>query len=320
MYNILCRQLFLTKLFYERVAQATYSMFGKKVLHRQKALLLILQKVRFTASTLQVMKWAFLLSHGTSSHGGKTFYQFIPHRYGPYSFTLNQETDSLVRNGFLEKGNDNSWSLTDLGKKLDVNLPRNVTQDIDHITAEYGDLSSQDLLDLIHDKYSWFTVNSDVLGRRNKERPVAEKAIYTAGYEGKTVDEFLNLLMESGVSQLIDVRFNPISRRYGFHKSTLARLCSVLGIEYQHLPELGIPSSERDDLSSSAKYTSLFNNYRSNLPLREDALLRVTDLLHSKPSVLVCMEADPEFCHRNVLAQHLTTLINMPVKHLGCPA
>lgn len=295
-----------------------YSEFGEKVLHRQKALLMILQQVGFTASTLQIMKWAFLLSHETSSHGGKTFYQFIPYLYGPYSFTLNQETDSLIRNGFLEKGKNNCWSLTDLGKKLDVILPRNVTQDIQYVATEYGNLSNQELIDLVYDKYSWFTVNSNLPGRRKKKRPVAEKAIYTAGYEGKTVDEFLNLLMESGISQLIDVRFNPISRRYGFHKSTLARLCNSLGIDYKHLPELGIPGSERDDLNSSAKYTSLFNNYRSNLPSREDALLDVTSLLKSKPSVLVCMEADPKFCHRNVLAQYLTTLIDMPIKHLGC--
>ena len=289
------------------------------MLHRQKALLLILQQVGSTASILQMMKWAFLLSHETSSHGGKTFYQFIPYRYGPYSFTLNQEADSLIRNGFLEKGKNNCWSLTDLGKKFDVDLPKNIIQDIHYVATKYGDLSSQELLDLVYDKYSWFTINSDLPGRRKKKRPIAEKAIYTAGYEGKTVDEFLNLLMESGISRLIDVRFNPISRRYGFHKSTLARLCNFLGIDYQHLPELGIPGSERDDLSSSDKYASLFNDYRSSLPSRENALLNLTGLLESKPSVLVCMEADPKFCHRSVLAQHLATLIDMPIKHLGCP-
>lgn len=289
------------------------------MLNRQKALLLILQQVGPTSSTLQMMKWAFLLSQETPSHGGKTFYQFIPYRYGPYSFTLNQETDSLIRNGFLEKEKNNSWNLTDLGKNFDVDLPKNVIQDIHHVATEYGDLSSQELLDLVYDKYSWFTINSDLPGRRKKKRPIAEKAIYTAGYEGKTVDEFLNLLMESGISRLIDIRFNPISRRYGFHKSTLARLCNFLGIDYQHLPELGIPSFERNNLSSSAQYASLFNDYRSSLPSRENALLNLTGLLNSKPSVLVCMEADPKFCHRNVLAQHLETLIDLPIKHLGCP-
>ena len=290
------------------------------MLHRQKALLMILQQVGSTASNLQMMKWAFLLSQETPSHGGKTFYQFIPYLYGPYSFTLNQETDSLIRNGFLEKGENNAWNLTSLGKKLDVNIPNNVIQDIHRVTNEYGKLSNQQLLNLVYDKYSWFTVNSDLPGRRKKKRPIATKAIYTAGYEGKTVDEFLNLLMKSGISRLIDVRFNPISRRYGFHKSTLTRLCGFLGIDYKHLPELGIPGSEREDLGSDAKYTSLFDSYRNSLASREDALSNVSKLLKADPSVLVCMEANPEFCHRNVLAQHLTKSIDMPIEHLGYPA
>lgn len=288
------------------------------MLHRQKALLLILQQVGGTASSLQMMKWAFLLYRETLSHGGKTFYQFIPYRYGPYSFTLAQETDSLIRNGFLEKGKNNSWTLTSLGKELDINLPKTVKQDISSITTRYSKLSGQELVDLVYNKYSWFTVNSDIPKRKKEKRPIAEKAIYTAGYEGKTVDEFLNLLLESGISRLIDVRYNPISRRYGFHKSTLARLCNFLKIDYQHLPELGIPSSERADLGSAAQYKSLFENYRCSLFSHENELLEVIDLLKSKPSVLVCMEADPAFCHRNVLAQHLTTLTNMPIKHLGC--
>ncbi|NJM48439.1 MAG: DUF488 domain-containing protein [Alkalinema sp. RU_4_3] len=74
----------------------------------------------------------------------------------------------------------------------------------------------------------------------------------------------MNLLLESGISRLIDVRFNPISRRFGFHRSTLGRLCGFLGIDYQHLPELGIPGSEREDLGASSQYESLFSNYRNS--------------------------------------------------------
>ncbi len=279
---------------------------------------MMLQQTGGIASSLQMMKWAFLLSSETLSQGGKTFYQFIPYRYGPYSFTLNQETDSLIRNGFLLR-NDNDWELTTLGKNLDINLPKDISQDIQKIATIYGKLSGQKLVNLIYEKYSWFTVNSDIPERRKGERPVAEKSIYTAGYEGKTVDEFLNLLMESGMSRLIDVRCNPISRRYGFHKSTLSRLCNSLSIDYQHLPGLGIAGSEREDLDCGAQYEVLFENYRNSLPSRKEDLASVSKLLNSNPSVLVCMEADPKFCHRNVLAQHLTALIDMPIKHLGYP-
>lgn len=287
------------------------------MLNRQKALLMILQQVGGTASNVQMMKWAFLLSCETPSHGGKTFYQFIPYRYGPYSFTLNQETDSLIRNGFLEKGMDNRWMLTPLGASLDVTLPGDISKDICQIIEIYGNLSGQKLINLVYKKYSWFTINSELPGRRKEERPVAKRCIYTAGYEGKTVDEFLNLLMESGISRLIDVRYNPISRRYGFHKSTLSRLCGFLDIDYQHFPGLGIPGSERECIDSKNQYKTLFEGYRLSLFSREKDLADVTELLQSDPSVLVCMEADPSCCHRNVLAQHLAASIDVPIKHLG---
>ncbi|MEM8810360.1 MAG: DUF488 family protein [Cyanobacteria bacterium P01_G01_bin.38] len=287
------------------------------MLHRQKALLAILEQVGGEASTLQMMKWAFLLSQETPSHGGKTFYQFIPYRFGPYSFTLNRETDTLIRNGFVEKADKKTWELTPLGREQAVNLPKPISQDIAAVTKQYGGLSGSDLIDKVYAHYPWFTVNSDLPGKRREQRPIADMAIYTAGYEGKTVDEFLNLLMRSGIRRLIDVRFNPISRRYGFHKSTLKRLCSSLDIDYQHLPGLGIPGSARADLTSLDSYIALFKEYHCGLANRWDDLQATISLLNSEPSVLVCMEANPECCHRNVLAQHLVGMMDLPIKHLG---
>ena len=91
-----------------------------------------------------------------------------------------------------------------------------------------------------------------------------------------------------------------------------------MGIDYQHIPELGILGSERHSLNSTSQYSNLFDRYRIGLASQEDALLKIIDLVKSEPSVLVCMEADPLFCHRNVLAHYLKPLMNMPIKHLGC--
>lgn len=286
------------------------------MLHRQKAIVSILQQVGGEASSLQMMKLAFLLAHETFSQGGKTFYQFIPYRFGPYSFTLSQEKDSLIRNGYLEHNDEKLWTLTQLGKKLNTELPQSIERDICEISRKYGKFSGNELIDLVYKKYDWFTINSDLIKEQRHKRPIASKAIYTAGYEGKTVDEFLNNLLKFGVSRLIDVRYNPVSRRYGFHKSTLARLCGFLEIDYQHIPELGIVGTERCDLHSAAQYKSLFAKYRSSLISKESAVKSAINLLTSSPSVLVCMEADPAFCHRNALAQYLTTLIELPIKHL----
>jgi uncharacterized protein (DUF488 family) len=278
---------------------------------------MLLQLAGGSASSLQITKWAFLLSSEMPSRGGKSFYRFIPYRYGPFSFTLVQETDSLIRNGFVEKKADNRWALTSLGKKLVINLPNDISQDICRISESYGKMNGAELIDLIYDKYLWFTINSDLPGRRKGRKPIAHKSIYTAGYEGKTVDEFLGLLLESGVTRLIDVRFNPISRRYGFHKSTLLRLCSALTIDYQHLPGLGIPGPDRRSLETRHEKTPLFESYYHSLPSRQEDVDLITCLLKTKPSVLVCMEANPEDCHRNVLANYLSPMINMPIMHLG---
>jgi len=290
------------------------------VLHRQRALLAILQQVGGQASTLQMMKWAFLLGQETPYRGGKTFYQFIPYRFGPYSFTLNRETDTLICNGFVKKVDKKTWELTALGREQSVNLPKELGQDVETIIQQYGNLSGSDLIETVYARYPWFTVNSDFPEKRREQRPVAAKVIYTAGYEGKTVDEFLNLLMRSGIRRLIDVRYNPVSRRYGFHKSTLKKLCDSLEIDYQHLPNLGIPGSARANLNSIDSYFLLYNEYRCGLVDRGEDLQKAISLLKSEPSVLVCMEAKPECCHRSVLAKHLMDMMHLPVKHLGYEA
>lgn len=287
------------------------------MLHRQKALLAILQQVGGQASRLQIMKWAFLLNQETLSHGGKTFYQFLPYRLGPYSFTLNRETDVLIRNGFVEQVDKKIWELTALGEKQSVNLPKQISQDIMTVTQQYGNLSSSDLMETVYARYPWFTVNSNSPGKRREQRPIAAIAIYTSGYEGKTIDEFLNLLMRSGIRRLIDVRYNPISRRYGFHKSTLKRLCNSLEIDYHHLSGLGIPGSLRAGLNSADSHIALFEEYRYGLLDRGQDLQAVISLLKSEPSTLMCMEANPECCHRSVLAQHLQGMIELPIMHLG---
>jgi len=293
------------------------------VLYRQRALLAILQQVGGQASNIQMMKWAFLLGQETPSHGGKTFYHFIPYHFGPYSFTISREANKLVQNGFIdknEKTDKKTWKLTTLGYEHLVNLPQQISQDIAAIVQQYGTFSSSDLIESVYARYPWFTVNSDLIEKRQRKRPIADPAIYTAGYEGKTVDAFLNLLMRSGIRRVIDVRYNPISRRYGFHKSTLNRLCSYLEIDYQHLPGLGIPGSARTVLGSENSYLALFKEYRCGLTNRQEDLATAISLTKSAPSALVCMEANPDFCHRNVLAQHLSNTTALPIKHLGYDA
>ncbi|WP_153188302.1 DUF488 family protein, partial [Candidatus Oscillochloris fontis] len=276
------------------------------MLNRQKAVLLLLQQAGRAVSPVQLMKWSFLLANETPSHGGATFYAFVPYQYGPYSFTLEQEKDSLVRNGLLEITEQGQLRLTPAGQQAELKLAGDVPQDIRYITDTYGDRSAQALINLVYQKYPWYTINSQLSGQARTTPPIVDCAIYTMGYEGLTADAFLNRVLEVGIRRMIDVRNNPVSRRYGFHKSTLTRLAKLLGLEYVHVPELGIPSAERSHLESFAQYEDLFCAYEAGLPQVLEQQRAVAKLLEEKPSVLVCMEADPRCCHRSVLAQALT--------------
>ena len=65
--------------------------------------------------------------------------------------------------------------------------------------------------------------------------------IFTIGYEGATVGEFLAALQDAGVERVIDVRALPLSRRPGFSKSPLGAALEEAGIDYVHLKALGTP-------------------------------------------------------------------------------
>ena len=60
------------------------------------------------------------------------------------------------------------------------------------------------------------------------------KKIYTIGYEGKSIDEFIEELKNQGVKNLIDVRIRAGSRKKGFSKTALSEYLNNAGITYNH--------------------------------------------------------------------------------------
>ena len=132
-------------------------------------------------------------------------------------------------------------------------------------------------------------------------------AVQTIGYEGHSLESYLNTLLHGGVNLLCDVRKNPLSRKYGFSKNALARGCQGVGIRYEHLPELGIDSSQRRGLDTQADYDALFAEYRtSSLPRQGGALERIKGWIGEGARVaLTCYEHSPEQCHRHCVAAGL---------------
>jgi len=123
--------------------------------------------------------------------------------------------------------------------------------------------------------------------------------------------------MRTGIKAILDVRANPVSRKYGFAKRSLSDIAEKLGLAYEHLPDLGIPSAQRGDLGDIDSYQRLLESYEHEiLPQQTTEIDRLIGLLRQRPSVLICVEKDVRLCHRGRLAQAVAKRSGLPVKHL----
>lgn len=128
--------------------------------------------------------------------------------------------------------------------------------------------------------------------------------IFTIGYEGTTVGEFIAALTGAGVKRVIDVRALPLSRRPGFSKSPLRAALEEADIEYIHLKALGTPSEGRA-AARAGRHADLERIYSGQLELPEaiGQSAQMLELAREKPSALLCMERDPAHCHRSLLLE-----------------
>jgi uncharacterized protein (DUF488 family) len=126
--------------------------------------------------------------------------------------------------------------------------------------------------------------------------------IFTIGYEGATVPEFIAALRNAGVERVIDVRALPLSRRPGFSKTPLRGGLDEAGIEYVHLKALGTPADGRA-AARAGRHSDLERIYAGQLELPEAIAqsAEMLELAREKPSALLCMERDPAHCHRTLL-------------------
>jgi uncharacterized protein (DUF488 family) len=130
--------------------------------------------------------------------------------------------------------------------------------------------------------------------------------LFTIGYEKLLPGALVAELQAAGVRRLIDVRYRPQSRRPGMSKTRLAALLAEHGIAYEHRRELGTPPDIRHDYKAG-RVAQGAAAFREHIEARSaDALdALAAELDDAPPTALMCLEADPAACHRNVLAERL---------------
>ncbi|MEN3308960.1 MAG: hypothetical protein V7603_5162 [Micromonosporaceae bacterium] len=121
------------------------------------------------------------------------------------------------------------------------------------------------------------------------------------GYQGHTADSLVEALCDAGVTRVVDVRLNAVSRRPGFGKTALAASLQAAGIAYEHRPELGNPKRNRASFGgSAAEREKAHAAYRAVLasPAGRAGVDAVARAAARETVALLCVETDPECCHR----------------------
>jgi len=243
-------------------------------------------------------------------------YEFIPYKFGAFSFTSYADKRRLMEAGCLAE-DENHWCLTDAGRQVARKEPV-MPLVVARFCRAHATLRGNTLIAEQYRKFPYYAIRSEILdtvlldsesrqrvlaARPKKSRP----GLLTIGYEARTLEGYLNLLLTNSVTLLCDVRRNPLSRKYGFSKTTLSKACQGVGIRYEHLPQLGIDSEERRDLNTRADYDALFADYeRKSLPHQTEALARILGWVQAGERVaLTCFERLPEQCHRHCVAEAL---------------
>ena len=290
---------------------------------RRRRLLGFLHELGDRVGNTDFQKLLFLYCKEVSSagHGATTDspYEFVPYRHGAFSFTCYADRRRLVERELLVN-EDNRWVLTESGRCIGREA-RNGP--MISFSNRYKSLRGDALIAETYRRYPYYAMRSSIasrvllddntsLSRIASARPKETQCrLLSIGYEGRSLENFLNALLHANVSLLCDVRRNAISRKYGFSKSTLDRACDGVGIRYQHVPELGIESSQRKGLKTESDFAVLFREYeRKALPNNRAVLRKILHWLKSGETVaLTCYEREATQCHRNCVTDALCQML-----------
>ncbi len=293
--------------------------------NRQKLLLQLLKVLGGNVGNLDFQK---LLLFYCFEYEDEPTYEFVPYKYGCFSFTSYADKRKLIEKGLLEN-EDHVWKLTSAGMSISTGLP--LPKKMQDFAEKYEGLRGNELVAESYRRYPYYAIQSEIADRVldgdekalmaiNEARPTCNHpAICTIGYEGRSLEGFLNVLIQNGVTVLYDVRRNALSRKYGFSKSTLSKGCEGVGIRYEHLPELGIVSEHRKNIKTPEDYRRLFDTYmRKWLPHQGKTLEKIAKSIKMGERVaLTCYEHLPERCHRNCIANAVQEMMDtyIPIVH-----
>ena len=133
--------------------------------------------------------------------------------------------------------------------------------------------------------------------------------LVTIGHSTRSIDEFIELLKDHGVKEIVDVRSVPKSRHCPqFNSDSLSESLRKADLHYAHIEKLGGLRHSRKDSINLGWRNASFRGYADYMATPEfseglDALMRVA---RSRKTAIMCAEAVPWRCHRSLIADAMT--------------
>lgn len=279
--------------------------------YRRKIFLALLESFGGILDSTDFEKLLFLFCQQTNQN----YYDFFPYKYGCFSQISYQDKRVLIKYGYLKESEKFELKNT---KSCTKDLKVEDKKSLRKFVTEWKKIRGSRLVKETYLRYPEYATKSEIVEKiltveelavvRNYANQSKDRALFTTGYEGLTIDAYIHKLISNNIKLVVDVRKNPLSMKYGFSKTKLKNYLEKAGINYLHLPELGIISKLRKNLKTSEDYEELFNNYASDtLPENVDALKKIVQLLKQYNRItLTCFEADHKSCHRHKITDWLT--------------
>jgi uncharacterized protein (DUF488 family) len=272
--------------------------------YRRKIILSLLDIFGGKLSKLKFQKLLFLFTREQENRS----FNFVPYKYGPFSFQSYQDKRTMTKYGQLS--GIESWEKIETTNYINE-IDKTDKNILHSLSEQYFSITESKLIEFVYTKYPEYAANSEIKNKITFDFPNKQLndnfEIFTIGYEGHSIDSYLYLLYSNNVKLLCDVRKNPVSMKYGFSKNQLKNILSKFQIEYVHIPELGIESDKRQQLNTQEDYNKLFTEYENNI--LPDKIIYIEQLIklykEKKRIAITCFESDYKSCHRHKITEYL---------------
>ena len=210
------------------------------MLNRRKILLALIEALGGDIKSTDMEKLLFLYCRQFEVPP----YDFFPYKYGCFSLLSYQDKRALTARGYLVA--QDSFTLRRKTSYLRRLLPEEQSL-VRDFANRYSLLRGRSLVRHVYKSFPYYATRSEIRKQilNLAELEAVEAActndmqprLFTIGYEGRSIDAYINELISRNIGTVIDVRRNALSMKYGYSKERFSSYLDRAGIFYIHMPQ-----------------------------------------------------------------------------------